>query len=175
MDTHIENDRKQYEKTWGIRKQIHWRKRYRGRYTNWRNRKHYSHQHRRYFGNLYRYSRNQFSNRRAKSLSLNKNHLSGFSRQGKTSSRSSSRIGYFQRKYRVNNPYIYHDQKLRLYGKKILTWQGNEDGKQYGTSRIKGTMLLSYGHQHSTTPGLKYDSGSINSLPDGKNPWVYWK
>lgn len=173
IDKRWENERKQHGKTRRIGKHIDWRKRYQRRYTNRRHRKRHNQQRRRYYENPHRYSRNHFSHRRAQSLSLNKKHYNGLLHSGKTSTRYSYRTRYIQRKNRVYNPYINHYRKSQLLRKKI-----NEDGfrKQYKAGRIKDTMLPTYGHHNlATTPGVKYDSGSSNCVPDKKHPWLFWK
>lgn len=53
---------------------------------------------------------------------------------------------------------------------------GDGVGKQYKADRFKDTQLPTYDHHSvATTPGVKYDSGSSDSVPDEKHPWVFWK
>lgn len=51
---------------------------------------------------------------------------------------------------------------------------GDGIGKQHKSGRVKDTMLPTYDHHSlATTPGVKYDSGLSDSVPDEKHPWVF--
>lgn len=174
IDKRWENELKQQRKTQRIAKHIDWIKRFQRRYTKLRHRKHSIQQRRRYYENPHRYSPNHSPHCRAQSVSLNEKAYTGLQHSGKTSTRYSHRTWYIQGKKRVYNPNIIHYQKSQLLRKKMYKEHGDGIGKQHKSGRFKDTMLPTHDHHSlATTPGVKYDSGLSDSVPDEKHPWVF--